>query len=636
MNIIKKINKVPVIWQILPELSVEDLENVIQVAADAYYNTATSLISDENYDILVERLRALNPKSKVLTSIGAPVKGKKVKLPFWMGSMNKIKSDEKQIKKWINTYKGPYIISDKLDGISCLLVLRKGIVKLYTRGDGENGQDISHLADMCNMSLDNLIKAKQDVVVRGELIMNEDKFKKYKQFANARNMVAGIVNSKVESVNEKHARDVDFVTYEVIEPVAKPSDQMKLLQKWGLITAYYDIYHDISLDILDSILAKRKKKSIYQIDGIIVTDNKIYPRVDFENPSFSFAYKGKTETAETTVRKVVWNPSKDGYLVPTIYYKKVHLSGVDMIKTTGFNAKYIVDNKIGIGSVITVMRSGDVIPYITGVVKPAKKVALPEDVEYFWDGTSTNIILSDIEGNSDVIIKRLTKFMHDIGVENLSQGIITKLVENGYDDIFKIISLSVDDLLELDGFQETLAKKIYNNLWESLSDLNVLDIMVASNLFGRGFGERRIKIILDNFPNIVTEYTKENRNTWKDRLMILEGFDTITVHKFLKQLPEFQIFYKKLGKVVTIKPYKKKTAKGQAFAGQTVVFTGFRNEAWKTFIENEGGKVAGSVSRNTTLLVYNNGEEGTSKYLKAKSLGVQTISKTDFAKKYNV
>lgn len=638
MDTIKKLLKSKNIWETIAKLTEQELEEVIRTSAESYYNTSISLISDEIYDILVDRLKNINPKSTVLKKIGAPVRGKKVKLPYWMGSMDKIKAKSDLIDKWIKTYKGPYATSDKLDGISCLLYMKNGQVNLYTRGDGAYGQDITHLLGLINISYETLVKQKGTIAIRGELIMTKKNFEKYaKKMSNARNMVGGIVNSKKESINKKQAADVDFISYEIIEPRFKPSEQFVVMEKWNMDVVHNDLYDTIDLTILENILKKRKKKSPYEIDGIIVTDDQKHSRNISGNPPYSFAFKGTTPTADVKVIEVIWTPSKDGYIIPRIRFEKVRLSQADLEYATGFNAKFIVDNNIGPNAIITVVRSGDVIPYVIGVIKPAKKPALPKDMDFVWDENSVNIMLANADKNETVIIRRLTKFLNDIGVENMSIGIVTRLVNEGYDTIPKIISLTVDDLLEIDGFKSTLATKLINNLQTRLADLNILTLMVASNIFGRGFGERKLKKIFEIYPDIVQKYdNKKNHTQWHQKLMDLEGFDTISVDKFLEALPDFQKFYVKINKLVNIKPYLKKVKKEGIFMGETVVFTGFRNKNWQEFIEKEGGRLTGSVSKNTTLLVYNDGEESSAKYKTAKKLGIKTISKSQFAKKHNL
>lgn len=631
MDIIKKINNTKNFWQIIPTLNEKELEEAIKIAADYYYNEQP-IISDEIYDTLVERLMILNPNSSVLKETGAPIKGRRVKLPAWMGSMDKFKT-EGEIISWIGKYHSPYLISDKLDGISCLFTKRNNNINLYTRGNGNYGQNITHLLQYINFNFDILEKLDFDIILRGELIMSKKNFEKYEDImSNARNMVGGIVNSKEKSLNIDYAKDVDFILYEIIEPVYKPSKQMEVLKKWKLNVVYHDIYEDISLEILDDILHERKKKSKYEIDGIIITSDNKYKRNTSGNPPYSFAYKGASESANTEVIEVLWKASKDGYLIPRIHFKKVKLSQADLEYTTGFNASFIEENKIGPGAIIKIVRSGDVIPYVLGIIKPAKISGLP-NLDYEWDENHVNIILKNFENNRTVIITRLTKFIKDIGVENMSQGIITKLVDAGYDDIFKIIKMTKDDFLSLEGFQETLANKLYTSLSLQLKKLDILTLMVASNYFGHGFNVKKIKKILNVYPDIINVYRTVDKDLWIDQLSALEGFNTITINKFLDSLPEFIKFYKKIVKIIPINTYEMKN-KGNLFKGQVIVFTGFRNKEWQQFIEENGGKVSTSVSRNTTIVVYNDGEENTSKYKQAEKLGIKLISKSKFEKKY--
>lgn len=637
MDLIKKINKLGSVYEILPELSEDELADIIKIASDHYYNSDTPVINDKVFDILIERLKYINPNSPVFDQIGAPIKGKKAILPYWMGSMDKIKDDDKKFKKFISQYHGPYVVSDKLDGISCLLTIDNGVVNLYTRGDGTKGQLITHLLDFVNMSIDKLLMIKdRKIAIRGELVMPKKKFEKYaKTMSNARSMTAGIVTSKKESINKKHAADVDYVAYEIIEPHMLPSEQFAYMKKLGLNVVYHDVYDYIDTNILHQVLEKRKKKSIYEIDGIIVTDDNKHARNKSGNPPYSFAFKELTETADVKVIEVLWNPSKDGLLIPRIHYETTRLSQADLNYTLGFNAKFIVDNKIGPGAIITIVRSGEVIPYIMGVVKPASKPSLP-DMDYHWDKNKVNIILDNANDNETVIIRRLTKFIQNIGVENLSEGNVSRLVRAGFDTIPKLISLTVKDLLSIEGFQKTLATKIYKNLQAALDKLDILTLMVASNIFGRGFGETKIKKILIKYPNIVDLYSKKTHDKLYDKILALEGFDTITATNFLSGLANFQIFYKKITKLIDVKPYVDTSNKNGIFSNKTIAFSGFRDAQWKKFIEEEGGTVSESVSKNTSLLVYNDGEETTGKYLTAIKNKIPTMTKSAFSKKYNI
>ena len=228
MDLVKKILKNS--YEAIDNLSIEDLEKLIIFANDKYRNTETPVMTDELYDICVDFLKLKNPKSKVLKVIGGKVKSKdKVKLDYWLGSMDKIKpSDTRLLEKWINEYKGPYYVSNKLDGISAMIIYREnGDTNLYTRGTADEGLDISpllkYIKNIPSWSLVNKYKTKSKksgilLACRGELLMSKDIFKNNwsEILKNGRNGVSGLVNSK--TINPKLASDTDFVLYEVIDP----------------------------------------------------------------------------------------------------------------------------------------------------------------------------------------------------------------------------------------------------------------------------------------------------------------------------------------------------------------------------------------------------------------------------------
>ncbi|MEX0597104.1 MAG: hypothetical protein WD512_11445, partial [Candidatus Paceibacterota bacterium] len=196
--------------QLLTEV---ELSSMIKAANDAYYIKGVQLLTDNQYDILREYTLERYPDNKEAKEGHANLELKaeknKVKLPYEMWSMDKIKPDTDALKKWIKKYAGPYTVSCKLDGVSGLYTTEFGEPKLYTRGNGIIGQDVSHLIPYLKMPVGDGFTA------RGEFIISKEKFKaKYStDFANSRNFVAALVNKK--TLEPDVIRDMDFVIYEV-------------------------------------------------------------------------------------------------------------------------------------------------------------------------------------------------------------------------------------------------------------------------------------------------------------------------------------------------------------------------------------------------------------------------------------
>ena len=187
--------------KVLEQLNEKQLGDIIRIANSKYYNQ-TPIMTDNQYDIIKEFIEHKFPDNAIVTEIGAEVERNKVKLPYEMGSMDKIKPDTGALSLWMSKYKGPYVLSCKLDGVSGLYTTEGTKPKLYTRGNGKVGQDISHLIPFLRLP-----KTK-GVVIRGEFIIPKKVFdEKYGTiFANPRNMVAGIINHKhiSDAINDLH------------------------------------------------------------------------------------------------------------------------------------------------------------------------------------------------------------------------------------------------------------------------------------------------------------------------------------------------------------------------------------------------------------------------------------------------
>uniref|UniRef100_A0A6C0GZT1 DNA ligase (NAD(+)) n=1 Tax=viral metagenome TaxID=1070528 RepID=A0A6C0GZT1_9ZZZZ len=616
---------------------------LIELASYAHeqYHLGEGIMSDKLYDDLYDEIKKRDPNNEFLKKVGFEAKKNKVELPYYMGSMDKLKTSEQdKLDKWKKKFnKYDYLVMDKLDGISGMLMKENKTIKFYTRGNGTVGQDITYLINTIP-DLKIISKLKDDMVLRGEIIISKQKWKKYEsQFSNARNMVSGLVNSK--SINTSIMKDIDFVSYEIMKPRMRFSEQFKYLQKNKINTVYNEILdkQDLDFEMLDEILIDRREKSEYEVDGIIIMDDSLNEVNDSGNPDFAFAFKDASEklTAEVKVNDVEWNVSKDGYIKPKLILEPTKLSGVIISNATAFNAKYIIDNKIGPGSIVKIIRSGDVIPHVLEVIKIAK-VKLPE-IEYKWNDTKVDFI--SIGNKSDEqIIKELTFFSDKMDIANLSEGLITNFVENNIDDIFKIINVTKKELSELDGFKEKLVNKIFDNIQTAMENATLVQFMNATNIFGHNFGHKRLEKVFikygNNFIKFMKEHTKEEITK---EIIKIDGFDEITSNQFSEYIHEFIKVFEKIPKkyqknIIDNSEIKKVSEK---FKGKKFVFSGFRNKEWEEYIVINGGELVNSISKNTSFLITTKKdlEEGNnSKVVKAKEVGVEIVTKEDFEKKF--
>ena len=615
------------------------LIEVAKYAAEQYYN-GEGVISDKLYDDLFDEIKKRDPKNDFLKKVGFEITGKnKVELPYYMGSMDKIKiSESDRLSKWQKKFnKHDYVIMDKLDGISGLFVLKNGVKKLYTRGNGTIGQDITHLINTIPSFKFSL---STNIVLRGELIISKKKWQKYTtQFSNARNMVSGLVNSK--KINTDIMKDIDFVIYEIMEPRMRQSEQLKFLAKNKMTHVYYETLDksDLDFEMLDEILLDRRESSEYEIDGIIIMDDSLHDYNTDGNPDFAFAFKDASEkqTADVVVKDVEWNVSKDGYLKPKLILEPTKLSGVVISNATAFNAKYIVDNKIGPSSVVKIIRSGDVIPHVLEVIKTAK-VKMPS-VEYKWNETNVDLIATGSKSDEQ-IIKELTFFAEKMDIINLSDGIITNFVEHDIDDIFKIINVSKNTLAELPSFKDKMVNKIHENIQTAIEKATLIQFMNATNIFGHNFGHKRLEKIFIKYGNNFIKYMKDHtKDEIYNDVIKIDGFDDITASQFSNLIHEFIKVFEKIPNSYqkTILKNSESQVVSEKFKGKKFVFSGFRNKEWEDYITENGGELVSSVSKNTSYLVTTKkdyDEGSTSKVIKAKEVGVQIVIKEEFEKKF--
>lgn len=626
-------------------IPVKTLVKILRTLSSIYYNTGKSVVSDNTYDTMKDVLEERDVENEFLKEIGAPVSKLAVKLPYPMGSLTKIKPENDTLDAWVKKYKGPYVLSDKLDGTSAQFYKESETVyKLYSRGNGTEGQDISHLIKYVVPASVKTADIPVGTSVRGELLISKEDFKKISnKMKNARNATSGLVNSK--TIDKTIAALCQFVAYAVLHPPMTQLDQMKFLQKLGFNVVHYKVVKELSNETLSEYLKSRRTESKFEVDGIVVADSSKVYKHEAGNPSHAFAFKTvlDDQVAQTKVVKIDWSATMDGYLKPVIEIEPVDLSGVTITHATGFNAKYVVDNKLGPGAIVKIVRSGDVIPHILEIIKPAKEAQMPEDMEYEWNATGVDIVLKDLYGSQHdaVTIKLISHFFKKLGVKFISEGIVTKLVNAGYKSIPAILSADEDDLAQINGIGKKTVDKFFTNVKEALKKTDLATFIAATHVLGRGISTKKLDELIARYPNLMNETW--NKKTFKEKIIEVEGFSDITADKIIENFKAFKELFDQINKIIDISHLSKvhedvpaAAAQCAELEGKTIVFTGFRDKDLEKMVKICKGKVTTSVSKNTSMVVTNDPTSGSSKLLEAAKLKVKIMTKDDFINKYKL
>lgn len=607
---------------------------------DLYYNSDTCSFSDMKYDLLKEILQKRDPT--YTPPIGAKIRihDNRAKLEYHMGSADKITPEnENVLHRWFD--KNPsstYNISEKLDGVSGLFVHKGGKNKLYTRGDGKTGADISYLIQFFSSIPKKLPK---DIVVRGEIIITKNIFNNYKPqgdkktcrtYKNPRNMVSGLIGGKTV---RQGLKCLSFVAYEIVgeSTMPCPSSQIKQLQKIGFTTVNtFELKKEtFNIKTLTKIHNDMKNKSDYEIDGIIVQSNIQYDRNTTGNPEYLFAFKvrSKNNIAITEVIDMEWSVSKWGQIIPVAITKPVLLAGATLSRFTCHNGANVIKHNIGPGATVTVTRSNEVIPFIMEIIHqcPKNELKLPS-YKYTWDKNKVHMIVESGTAEKIMRIKLFSSFFEKLGIKHVNQATVEKMYDHGIDTLLKIITAERKQLAEIEGIKEKSADRIVTNIQKGLENVSIPLLLGASGVFGFGIGRKRIILLLTDIPNFLSLPKKGLKN----RVLKVEGFSEIMADKVVSNIDNANKFLKQLEKHAT---FKKDKRISDSLVAKKFVFSGFRDKKLEQDITERGGSISSSVSKKTTCLVISDsGEKMSSKTEKAKNLGVQIYTKQKFILTY--
>lgn len=626
----------------LEDYTIDQIVSVLELADDLYYNDEDSILTDSEYDTLRRYAQNTDPTNAYFLGVGSSIRGGKVKLPYQMGSLDQ--KYEGEIVDWIEKNrltKETSVISDKLDGASGMIVYdANGNFQIgYSRGDGVEGADISrHLVKM--PSVPKTIPLDRPLTVRGENIISKANFPKAqvaktrsgKPYKNARNMVSGLMNASENP--EVVYQYIDFVAYEIVDSEFGKDDQLLILKELGFKVPDYSVtpFSSLNDDFLEGYLKGRRSVSPYEIDGVVIDVNSaekrslMNPTRSTLNPAYSIKYKvaDASNLAAAEVVDFEINVSKHGYLKPRVQIIPVDLVGVTVTWATGFNMKFIRDNKIGPGSKIRITRSGDVIPFILDVIEKSTVIDYPEWFEekthqfgpVKWTDTAVDLVLTNAADNATVKYEQLVDFFASIEVPHLGEGNLQKIFEMGFETPESVIQLTQEDISSLVG-STSIGKKIFAGMKEKLTNIPMYKLMGAHPAFGRGVGVRKMKKLYEAFNGEWETFDN------KRRIVAVDGFDDKTANKIVAGFDPFMDFLAVVEPHITIAPYE--APKAGVFSGMSVVFTGFRSKDLEKQVEEAGGKMSTSVSSKTNLLVTNDPDSNSGKAAKARECGVKII-----------
>ena len=655
-----------------------------------YYNEDLSVISDQQYDDIKNETINLEKKNLFLKKYGSvneivgfkpSSKFTKIKHAKPMLSLanafniSDIEDFEKKINNYLNNnnLNLSFSIEPKIDGISASLTYNNGVlVKGVSRGDGSIGEDI----------LENLKTIKQipykilgknipkTLEIRGEVYIGKKNFEKIKErFANPRNAAGGSLRQKDSTVTAKIPLQFFAYAFGEIKPLTfkKQTDFLKKINEWGFKTNPHNFFAKNISGITNQYnkIEKIRSDLDYDIDGLVIKINDLSLQARLGNtsnsPRWAIAYKFSSVKATTRVKDIIIQVGRTGALTPVAKVEPVTVGGVVVSNATLHNEEEILRKDIRIGDYVSIQRAGDVIPQIVAVDLKKRKKNLEKYIFPIKCPSCGAETVKEVNLNT----KKVDAVRRCLDREYKCPHIAKE----------KLKHFVSKDAFNIDG----LGKKVIDQFWElklikSPSDIFSLDYAKIINLEGWGrLSVENLKNAINKSSNIILDkfiYSLGIRHIGEENAKLLSGF-FISINKFtdlldsskrknllksideldgigsaqLKSLEEF--FSNKsnneiilsLIKQLKIESFKIQNRHGKLSA-KTIMFTGgfekiSRSEA-KSLVEENGGKVLGSISKKLNILVTGENKPTKSKIQKAKELGVSIISEDDWYKFLNI
>lgn len=631
--------------------------------AKAYYVDDEPIASDEEYDKLARECLEFENKNPNLINSNSPnrrvggaiLKGfKKANHLSRMWSQEDVFND-KELEDWIKRASKvgdnlEFFCQPKFDGASLNLIYENGILKqAITRGDGEIGEDVTQNA-MTIQSIPLEIAEKSLIEIRGEVVIKKSDFEAINierlknsesTFANPRNAAAGSLRQLDSSITSK--RKLFFNAWGVGQNslnFEKTSQMMDYIFSLGFVkTPMQTLVKNIDdIKKLYENMIKKRDTFPMLLDGMVIKIDDITTQQDLgftqKFPRWSCAYKFPAVEKTTKLKDIILQVGRTGVVTPVAIVEPVLIEGANVERATLHNFDEIQRLDLKIGDEIIIIRSGDVIPKITKVLKDRRDGNEKEILKpTICPDCSSELLIEDIMikcQNLDCpsrVVNSIIYFASKncLNIDGLGDKIVELLVnEKKIFDILDLYSLKYEDLENLEGFKE---KKINNllNAIENSKNSELYRVLTALGI--EHIGEVASKSICSKFGLDLVDVSFED-------LISIDGIGEQMANSFLEFFRVNRQFVLKLFDILKPKVTIKEEAKDNPFKNKTVVITGTMSKSRdeiKLFLEDLGAKVSSSVSKKTDFLIY--GEDAGSKYDKAIELGIEILTEDEIYSK---
>lgn len=638
----------------------QELVELLNRAAKAYYQDADEIMSNYEYDALYDELQALEAQTGVTLSssptvnVGYEILSElpKERHPSPMLSLDKTK-DVAGLQAFAGDQK--VVMSWKMDGLTIVLTYRDGgLVKAVTRGNGEVGEVITANArTFKNLPLQ--IPYKGELVLRGEAVIGYKDFEKINEeiaevdakYKNPRNLCSGSVRQLNSEITAK--RNVKFYGFSLVQAEGVDFHNSRAAQLDWLASQGFEVVEHIvvSREEIPNEVIKFSEKIVsndFPSDGLVlIYDDVAYGQSLGRTSKFprdSFAFKWADETSKTVLREIEWSPSRTGLINPVAIFDPVELEGTTVSRASVHNISIMEELELGIGDQIEVYKANMIIPQIAENLTRSGVKDIPKVCPVCGGATEIRSI-SNAKAlyctNPECQAKQLKSYAlfvsrDALNIDGLSEATLEKFIARGFiHDFADLFHLEKhrEEICEMDGFGE----KSYNNLIASVEKAR--ETTLPRLIYGLGIaniGLANAKLIckeIGHDPERVMDLTAED-------LAAIDGIGDVIAGNYVAYFAdaEHRELFEKLLKEVKL-PEEQEDVGEQTFAGMNFVITGSvehfanRNEV-KALIESKGGKVTGSVTSKTNYLINNNVESTSSKNKKAKDLGIPIITEEDF------